>query len=167
MLRLQVRRIRMSVEQKIEAMLTLPLTELGLGIVRVQISGSQRKVLEIMIERLDGQSVNIADCVKASKESSAFLDVDDPIQGSYSLEVTSPGLDRPLVKKADYKRFEGSEIKLETFIAKDDKKRFSGILSQVSDDRFVLTAESPKGPVDIEFEYTEIKKAKLVPDLDF
>lgn len=157
----------MSLENKIEALLTLPLTELGLSIVRVQISGSQRKVLEIMIERLDGESVRIADCVKASKEASAFLDVDDPIQGSYSLEVTSPGLDRPLVKKADYKRFEGHEIKLETFVAKDEKKRFSGVLSDVDENKFVLKISDAKIPTDVEFEYSEIKKAKLVPDLDF
>jgi ribosome maturation factor RimP len=157
----------MSLEQKIEALLTPPLTELGLAIVRVQISGSQRKVLEIMIERLDGEAVKMKDCVKASRETSAFLDVDDPIQGAYSLEVTSPGLDRPLVKKADYKRFEGCEIKLETFVAKKDKKRFSGILSQVDDDKFVLSIEEPTGRHDIDFEYSEIKKAKLVPDLDF
>jgi ribosome maturation factor RimP len=155
----------MSLEQKIEAMLTLPLRELGVDIVRVQISGSNRKVLEIMIERLDGESVTIADCVKASKEASAFLDVDDPIQGSYSLEVTSPGLDRPLVKKTDYKRFEGCEIKLETFVAKNDKKRFSGILSKADEDKFVLSVTDAKGQADIE--YSEIKKAKLVPDLDF
>lgn len=157
----------MSVEQKIEAMLALPLEELGIGIVRVQISGSNRKVLEIMIERLDGESVKIADCVKVSREASAFLDVDDPIQGSYSLEVTSPGLDRPLVKKADYKRFEGHEIKLETFVAKNDKKRFSGILSAVGDDKFVLSPTEAKDGADMEFEYSEVKKAKLVPDLDF
>lgn len=71
----------MSLEQKIEVMLTPPIQELGIGIVRVHISGSNRKVLEIMIERLDGESVKIEDCVRVSKEVSAFLDVDDPIQG--------------------------------------------------------------------------------------
>jgi ribosome maturation factor RimP len=157
----------MSLEQKIEAMLTAPLGELGLDIVRVQISGSQRKVLEIMIERKDGEPVKMQDCVKASRETSAFLDVDDPIQGAYSLEVTSPGLDRPLVKPADYKRFEGCEIKLETYVAKNDKKRFTGILSKVDDDKFVLSTTETKDPADIDFEYSEIKKAKLVPDLDF
>lgn len=81
--------------------------------------------------------------------------------------MTSPGLDRPLVKKIDYKRFEGHEIKLETFLAKDDKKRFSGVLSKVNEDTFVLSIEGAKGQTDIEFEYSEIKKARLVPDLDF
>ncbi len=157
----------MSVEQKIEAMLTAPFQELGLSIVRVQISGSQRKVLELMIERLDGDAVKMQDCVRASREASAFLDVDDPIQGAYSLEVTSPGLDRPLVKREDYKRFEGSEIKLETYVVKDGRKRFSGILRDVDENKFVLSTTDAKESTNVEFEYSEIKKARLVPDLDF
>lgn len=157
----------MSLEQKIEGMLTLPLQELGVDIVRVKISGSQRKVLEIMIERIDGEPVKMEDCVRVSRETSAFLDVDDPIDGSYSLEVTSPGLDRPLVKRTDYKRFEGHEVKLETFMTKEDKKRFQGVLERVSDDGFVLVTTTPKGVVETEFEYTEVKKARLVPELDF
>lgn len=157
----------MSVEHKIEEMLTPPFEELGLSIVRVQISGSQRKVLELMIERLDGEAVKMQDCVMASREASAFLDVDDPIEGSYSLEVTSPGLDRPLVKPADYKRFEGCEIKLETFVAKDGRKRFTGMLHKVDENGFVLSTTDEKENKDLEFEYSDVKKARLVPDLDF
>lgn len=157
----------MSLEQKIEGMLTPPLQDLGVSIVRVKISGSQRKVLEIMIERIDGQSVRIEDCVKVSRETSAFLDVDDPIDGAYSLEVTSPGLDRPLVKKEDYQRFQGQEIKLETFMTKHEKKRFQGILSKTDEAKFILSVTQGSEPVEIEFDYSEIKKARLVPDLDF
>lgn len=157
----------MVLEQKIEEMLEQPLRELGVNIVRVKISGSQRKVLEIMIERIDAEPVRIEDCVKVSRETSAFLDVDDPIDGAYSLEVTSPGLDRPLVKKHDYKRFEGCEIKLETFVPKEDRKRFEGVLVDVDEQGFVLRSTTTKGVSDIPFVYAEVKKAKLVPDLDF
>lgn len=157
----------MSVEIQIEKMLTSPFMELGLSIVRVQISGSQRKVLELMIERIDGEAVKMQDCVQASREASAFLDVEDPIQGAYTLEVTSPGLDRPLVKREDYKRFEGHEIKLETYVAKNGQKRYTGILNGVTETGFMLNAVDGKEDAVIEFEYADVKKARLVPDLDF
>lgn len=157
----------MSVETRIEEMLTAPLGDLGLSIVRVQVSGSQRKVLEIMIERLDGEAVKIQDCVRASRETSAFLDVEDPIHGAYTLEVTSPGLDRPLVKRGDYKRFEGCEIKLETYVTKNGKKRYTGMLHDVTDEEFWLSTTDDKESAEVKFEYADVKKARLVPDLDF
>lgn len=157
----------MILEQKIIELLTPSLEDLGLSIVRLQVSGTHRKELEVMVERLDGQPVRMDDCIRASKEASAFLDVEDLISGPYILNVTSPGLDRPLMKKEDYKRFLGHKVKLETYMPKLDRKRFIGILAQATDNGITLGLEDDTEKTEIEFEYCEIRKAKLVPDLKF
>lgn len=158
----------MSLESQVQELLIPPLEDLGLSIVRVFIHGSQRKTVEIMIERLDHQPVKVDDCVRASRESAAFLDVEDLIKGAYVLEVTSPGLDRPLTKAADFKRFIGSEVKVEVYTPQDNQRKFIGVVSQADGEGIILSVkEEGKEQKELSFKYSDIKKAKLVPQLGF
>ncbi|OJX14002.1 MAG: hypothetical protein BGO77_01395 [Caedibacter sp. 37-49] len=151
----------MDLIKKIKDIIEPTLNSLGYHIVRVQFSGQVRPTLQVMIEKLDLSALSIDDCVKASRQISALLDVEDPIDTAYQLEVTSPGLDRPLVALQDYVRFQGAEIKLETVSPLEGRKRFKGILSQVKEGTIFLKPEDSEATLDIAYE--NILKAKLVP----
>jgi ribosome maturation factor RimP len=99
----------------------------GFRLVRVAVSGREGKTLQIMAERPDG-TLTIADCEAISKEISPLLDVHDPIAGSYHLEVSSPGIDRPLVRPSDFEVWSGYEAKIEVKQPIDGRKRFRGML---------------------------------------
>ncbi len=152
----------MAVAERIESLLAPVLEEMGYGIVRVQLSGGMRPTLQIMIERLDEQSVSIDDCVAVSRQASAMLDVADPIKSAYRLEVSSPGIDRPLVKKSDFQRFAGEIIKLQTRDQLHGRKRFEGRLEGVEGDEVLLTWDEEQ-PV-LRVPYEQIAKAKIVPE---
>src|SRR5690349_5623875 len=98
----------MNREQHIEKIITPALSDKGFDVVRIQLQGTKRKTLQLMIDHIDGAQITIDDCKTVSHLVSALLDVDDPIHESYILEVSSPGLDRPLVRKTDFDRFSGS-----------------------------------------------------------
>lgn len=104
----------------------------GFRLVRVAVSGREGKTLQIMAERPDG-TLTIADCEAISKEISPLLDVHDPIAGSYHLEVSSPGIDRPLVRPSDFEVWSGYEAKLEVKQPIDGRKRFRGMLEGFED----------------------------------
>jgi ribosome maturation factor RimP len=114
----------LNLEEKVEHIIEPSLTHEGYGIVRLHITGNQRKVVQIMIERLDAQEVTLDDCVKVSRYSSTLLDVEDPFPFAYTLEVSSPGMDRPLVKPKDFIRFSGHDIKINLTEAVHSRKRF-------------------------------------------
>ena len=95
----------MDLASRIEALIEPALNDLGYTAVEILIIGSGRPKVDISIERLDHESITITDCVKANREISALMDVEELIHSAYVLDVSSPGIDRPLVKKADYKRF--------------------------------------------------------------
>lgn len=131
---------------------------MGFDLVRVMLSGGQRPTLQVMIERLDHEPVTLDHCAEVSHALSALLDVEDPLPGAYHLEVTSPGVDRPLVRRADFERFAGFEARLETEQPIEGRRRFRGRLLGLAgaDVRLVL----PEGEYAIPFD--AIKKAKLV-----
>jgi ribosome maturation factor RimP len=104
----------------------------GFRLVRVAVSGREGKTLQIMAERPDG-TLTIADCEAISKEISPLLDVHDPIAGSYHLEVSSPGIDRPLVRPSDFEVWSGHEAKIEVKQPIDGRKRFRGMLEGFED----------------------------------
>ena len=108
------------------------LSDRGYRLVRVAVSGREGKTLQIMAERSDG-TLTIADCEAISKEISPLLDVHDPIAGSYQLEVSSPGIDRPLVRPSDFEDWSGYEAKLEVKQPIDGRKRFRGMLDGFAD----------------------------------
>ena len=139
--------------------LATPLVEaMGFSLVRVMISGSQRPKLQVMMERSDGRDVTIDDCANMSRALSAHLDVEDPVPGTYILEVSSPGLDRPLVRLADFERFAGREAKLETTELIDGRRRYRGTLQGVLQDRVRIAVEGK----DLEIPFAAITSAKLL-----
>jgi len=100
---------------------------LGFRLVRVRISGGSPPTLQIMAERPDG-SFGIDECEAASRAISPVLDVEDPISGAYNLEMSSPGIDRPLVRVSDFERWAGHDVKVEMAVPVNGRKRFRGIL---------------------------------------
>src|SRR5260221_6147755 len=122
-----------TVASRIENLLHPSLEAMGYGIVRVQFTGGQRPTLQVMAERLDGQGMSVDDCAEISRAVSAILDVADPINTAYHLEVSSPGIDRPLVRLADYSRFAGYHARIETDRLVEGRKRFKGGLLGVNE----------------------------------
>lgn len=148
----------MNLVEKITHIIEPSLTALGYALVQVKLAeGSRRKTLTVMAERSDDVPMGFDDCTEISRTVGALLEVEDPISGAYDLEVCSPGLDRPLVKPSDYKRFSGHEIKLETHIPLEGRKRFRGVVSGFKDDTLALSM--PEG--DVEIGFSNIRNAKL------
>ena len=119
----------MVLERKIKEVLLPSLEAIGFSLVRIRImGGGENRTLQLMIDRLDEQPVSIEDCALVSRNASALLDVEDPINGAYMLEVSSPGIDRPLTKERDFERYVGFEAKLELRDVQDGQRRFQGRL---------------------------------------
>jgi ribosome maturation factor RimP len=135
------------------------LQAMGFELVRVQFgSGQRRPTLQIMAERIDRQPMAVEDCAEISRNLSALLDVEDPLPGAYLLEVSSPGIDRPLVKPADYERFAGFEARLETKAPIEGRKRFRGRLMGLAGDQVRFIEEGAELALPLE----QITKAKLL-----
>ena len=135
------------------------LEAMGYALVRVQLTGGHhRPTVQIMAERSDGGGMTVEDCTEVSRAVSALLDVADPLPSAYMLEVSSPGIDRPLVKAADYDRFAGHEAKLETRWPVGGRRRFRGRLLGLSDG--TVRVKTDEGEVALPL--AEIDRAKLV-----
>ena len=143
---------------RIEQIITPSVEAMGYELVRVQLTGGQRMVLQVMAERADSAPMTVEDCADISRAISAVLDVEDPIKSAYTLEVSSPGIDRPLTRLKDFERFAGFEAKLETRLAVDGRKRFKGMLKGVEDG--LVSIETEQGAARLEFD--NILRAKLV-----
>lgn len=136
------------------------LAAMGYEIVRVQLGGGRRSAtLQIMCDRLDGQGLTLDDCAEISRLASAVLDVEDPITGEYTLEVSSPGLDRPLTRPKDFDRFAGCEARIELSLPVDGRKRFRGVLRGLEGETVLL--ETGDGPCRLAL--PDIEKARLIP----
>lgn len=144
---------------RVERIIAPTLDDMGYEVVRVQLSGGRQHArLQVMAERADQQGMTVDDCAEISRAVSALLDVEDPIAGSYDLEVSSPGIDRPLTKAKDYERFLGHEAKVETNAPVEGRKRFKGAIKSVDAKAVELTVEG----ADIRIPFADIHKAKLV-----
>jgi len=149
----------MDLERRIAEMIEPSLEGMGYELVRVQLQGRQKPVLQIMAERKDGAAMTVEDCADISRQISALLDVEDPIEGEYSLEVSSPGIDRPLTRPKDYETYAGFEAKLETSEPLEGRKRFRGKLLGLDEHGCVkLVADGVEWAVPL----TIVKGAKLV-----
>jgi len=133
------------------------LTDMGYELVRVSINGAEMQTVQIMAERADRANMTLDDCEKISHTASALLDVADPFRGRWVLEVSSPGIDRPLVKPNDYDRFKGEEIKVELNTDIDGRKRFKGVLKGIQGTKITMDFEGQ----DITFDFADVAKAKL------
>lgn len=108
------------------------LRAIGFRLVRIRLSGQNGLTLQIMAEREDG-TMTVEDCEEVSRAVSPALDVDDPIEKAYHLEVSSPGIDRPLVRKSDFKDWVGHLVKMETTVLVTDRKRFRGKIVEANE----------------------------------
>lgn len=150
----------MEIEQKIEQEIAPSLTDMGYEIVRVSLQGGDIKTIQVMAERIDRKEMTLNDCTNISRTVSALMDVMDPFSGRWTLEVSSPGIDRPLLKPADYERFMGKEAKVETHTDLNGRKRFKGRLLKINDSKtgVVLYVDG----VETELMFDNIHKAKLI-----
>lgn len=158
----------LTLEGRISQIITPSLNEMGYDLVKViMIGDDNRKILQIMIERLDGVAIGIDDCEKSSRQISAILDVEESELGKYNLEVSSPGIDRPLVKLKDFERYIGFEAKLEVIDKIDDRRKFRGNIEAVNDNKIkinmnLVSISDPEQSQVIEIDFNNIKNAKLV-----
>ncbi len=133
-------------------------TVLGYDLVGVELTGDgSQTILRVYIELPGG--ITVADCAKVSHQVSAVLDVEDPIAGEYTLEVSSPGLDRPLVKREDFERFSGNEVKIHTTDAVLGRRNFTGRLQGIDEDLVLVEVDNEIYEIDLE----NIERARLVP----
>lgn len=152
----------MELADRISEMVRPTVEALGYLLVRVQVSGRQRPRLQVMAERIDGRPMMVDDCASLSRSLSALLDVEDPIPTTYTLEVSSPGIGRPLVKLADYDRFAGGEARIELVRPVGGRRRFRGRLLGTSGETIRLDVDG----AEVEVHYRDIQRAKLVPAQD-
>jgi ribosome maturation factor RimP len=136
---------------------------MGYRLVRIKISGEAGCTVQIMAERPDG-SMQIEDCEAISRALSPVLDIADPIDRAYRLEISSPGIDRPLVRRSDFERFTGHLVKIEMAVAHDGRKRFRGALAGVEGDKVRLHRDDVKAGEDADTLLTmeDIAEARLV-----
>lgn len=144
--------------QRVNGLIEPVIDGMGYEVVRVAMMGAARPTLQIMVERKDLAAMTVDDCAAVSRAVSAVLDVEDPIEGHYSLEVTSPGIDRPLTRRKDFERFAGFEAKVEMEKPVGERRRFHGKLLGVEGSAVRLAM--PDRVVSLEL--NEIRKAKLM-----
>ena len=159
-----------SVVQKVEEAITPALTEMGYNTVKLSLYNSGKtKTLQLMMEKISGEPVGIADCEIVSKEISVLLDVSNLIKTGYNLEVSSAGINRPLVKIADYVRFCGSKILAKTYVAKEKRKIFIGKLVHADENKITIELIEPlhNGAQQIDLFYDEISSARLDQEIKF
>ncbi|MDX3928295.1 MAG: ribosome maturation factor RimP [Shinella sp.] len=139
------------------------LLQIGYRLVRVRLSSQNGLTLQIMCERSDG-TMSVEDCETVSMAVSPVLDVEDPIDKAYHLEVSSPGIDRPMVRKSDFARWSGHLVKCETSILVDGRKRFRGKIVAADAEGFSLERDQPaygEEPV-VTIPFTALAEAKLI-----
>ena len=136
---------------------------LGYSLVRVRLSASNRPVLQVMAERADGL-MEVDDCARLSRAISALFDEVDPIESEYSLEVSSPGIDRPLTRRRDYESYAGHEARLELKSPLEGRKRIKGVLKGLQGEDVLIEAISgeKQEPTQLSVPYVLIGDAKLV-----
>ncbi len=150
---------------QIEKLLAPSVAAMGYDLIRVRLGGGARPVLQVMAERPDG-TMNVDGCAEVSRAVSAILDVEDPIAGEYELEVSSPGIDRPLVRLKDFERFVGFEAKVEVITPVDSvpgQRRFKGPIAGVVGN--VVQIECGEALIAVEFDNIASAKLILTDDL--
>ncbi|WP_372839917.1 ribosome maturation factor RimP [Phaeovulum sp.] len=151
-----------AIDQRMAAIVAPVIEGLGFELVRIRLMGGLNKTLQIMADRPEG-GIDVADCAKISTGVSAALDVEDPISEPYTLEVSSPGIDRPLTRLKDFDVWQGYEARIETEAQIDGRKRFKGILAGTEGDEVLITLpEGPDGELTIGLKFDWLADAKLI-----
>jgi ribosome maturation factor RimP len=151
------------VAARLSSIATPVLQQMGYRLVRIRISGEAGCTVQVMAERPDG-SMQIDDCEAISRALSPVLDIADPIDRAYRLEISSPGIDRPLVRRSDFERYAGHLVKIEMAVAHQGRKRFRGTLNGLEGDRMRLHRDdAPAGEdADVLLTMGDIAEARLV-----
>lgn len=135
------------------------IAHLGYELVRVQVLGRERPTVQIMADRADFAQINVEDCERISHAVSAVLDVDDPLPGAWTLEVSSAGIDRPLTRVKDWNRFAGHQARVEMLVPLDGRKRFTGVVLGADANEARLRLETG---VDVALNLRDVRRAKLI-----
>ncbi len=151
-----------AIDRRLADIVRPTIESLGFELVRIRLMGGKRILLQIMAERPEG-GIEVDDCADISRAVSALLDVEDPISGEYTLEVSSPGIDRPLTRLKDFERYEGYEARLETSELIEGRKRFKGILAGVEEGEVLI--EIDEGTIGLDFDWLVDAKLVLTDDL--
>ena len=149
-------------DKKLAELLNPILEDLGFEMVRIRLSSGDPSTLQIMADRLNGQ-IGVDDLANINTSIGTILDVEDPITENYTLEISSPGIDRPLTRKKDFDSYQGFEAKLETTELIDGRRRFKGILAGISDDEVLINLE--EGTVGLKFNWLSDARLVLSDDL--
>lgn len=148
-----------TLEAKLAAIIAPRLELMGYDLVRVAVLGRDRLTVQIMADRADGSPISVEDCEQISHDVSAAIDVDDPIPGAWTLEVSSAGIDRPLTRVKDWNRFSGHMARVETHVPLNGRKRFAGLVMGADDDTARLRLDNGE---EVAFRLADIRRAKLV-----
>ncbi|MFB2531674.1 ribosome maturation factor RimP [Paracoccus sp. p4-l81] len=156
-----------AIDRRMADIITPILTDMGFELVRIRLMGGETPTLQIMADRPDG-GITVDDCGDISVAVSAVLDVEDPLEGAYHLEVSSPGLDRPLTRLKDFDAWQGYEAKLETSEQIDGRKRFKGEIAGTEGDEVLINIDTGKDGVQtigLKFDWLTDAKLVLTDDL--
>jgi ribosome maturation factor RimP len=151
-----------AMDQRIAQIITPVIEDMGFELVRLRLKTGNDTTLEIMADRPNG-GIEVDDCAEISTAVSAVLDVEDPITQAYTLEVSSPGIDRPLTRLADFDAYEGYEAKLETQDLIDGRRRFRGTLAGVEGTEVLINID--EGTIGLQFDWLAEAKLVLTDDL--
>ncbi|AEI96104.1 ribosome maturation factor RimP [Roseobacter litoralis] len=151
-----------AIDRRMAEIITPVIEDMGFELVRVRLMSGKSTILQIMADKPDG-GIEVDDCAEISQAVSAVLDVEDPILDEYTLEVSSPGIDRPLTRLKDFEMFEGYEAKIETGEMIDGRRRFKGALAGVENDEVLINVE--EGTIGLKFDWLSDAKLVLTDDL--
>ncbi|ANA14680.1 MULTISPECIES: ribosome maturation factor RimP [Acetobacter] len=146
-------------EARVAALIAPAVEDMGYEIVRVAVLGRERPTVQIMADRKDGSLINVEDCERISHAVGAVLDVEDPIPGAWTLEVSSAGIDRPLTRAKDWNRFAGHQAKAEVLLPVNGRRRFSGVV--LGSDGTVARMRLDDG-TEVALPLEELRRARLV-----
>lgn len=150
----------MQLHERLAAIIEPTLDGMGYELVRVQVQGTKRQTLQVMADRVDGEPMAVEDCSAISRAISAVLDVEDPIPGAYNLEVSSPGIDRPLTRAKDFTAWAGFDARVETDSLVDGRKRFTGRLLGLDEAGETVRLAADEGEHHIPL--ARVSRAKLI-----
>lgn len=153
----------MSLEQRLSDMVQPLVEDLGCEFVGLELSGPRHALLRIYIDRAIEGGVTLEDCEKVSREVAALLDVEDPIQSSYRLEVSSPGVDRPLFSPEQYASHCGEQVKLALHMPVVERRRLQGTIDSVDGDTIVILYEDDQR---LEIPFSNIARGRIMPDYE-
>jgi ribosome maturation factor RimP len=153
--------VETGIAAEIAALVEPTLNELGFRIVRVTVSGRNGTTVQIMAERPDG-TMSVEDCADVSRQLSPLLDANDPIAGHYTLEISSPGIDRPLARPSDFVAWAGHEARIETKELIGGRRRFRGILKGLVGDEVHIEVPPDQGGPEVSLPIGKISEARLV-----